>query len=48
MATAPSAKFRIDVDIHNLLMNSASSGPTQRKPRAAHYPTPFFPSTRNC
>ena len=27
MAAPAPAKFRIDVDIHNLLMNSTSSGP---------------------
>ena len=40
--TAP-AKFRIDVDIRNLLMNSASSGPTPAVQTGATLPEPVFP-----
>jgi sulfatase maturation enzyme AslB (radical SAM superfamily) len=40
-ATAP-AKFRIDVDIHNLLMNSASA-PEGPELKGATLPEPVFP-----
>jgi hypothetical protein len=40
-ATAP-VKFRIDVDIHNLLMNSASA-PERPEVKSAALPEPVFP-----
>jgi hypothetical protein len=43
MASPAPAKFRIDVDIHNLLMNSASSGPPPAEARGATLPEPVFP-----
>jgi hypothetical protein len=43
MASAAPAKFRIDVDIHNLLMNSASSGPSPTAVTGATLPEPVFP-----
>jgi len=43
MATASPAKFRIDVDIHNLLMNSAAAQPAIPEPRGATLPEPVFP-----
>jgi len=43
MASPAPAKFRIDVDIHNLLMNSASSGPLPAEARGATLPEPVFP-----
>jgi len=43
MASAAPTKFRIDVDIHNLLMNSASSGPRPAVVKAATLPEPVFP-----
>jgi MoaA/NifB/PqqE/SkfB family radical SAM enzyme len=43
MASAAPAKFRIDVDIHNLLMNSGSSGPAPAAATGATLPTPVFP-----
>ena len=42
MATTAPAKFRIDVDIHNLLMNS-SGGPTLPPAKEATLPDPVFP-----
>jgi hypothetical protein len=41
MATAP--KFRIDVDIHNLLMNSRPGPVLVPKPKGATLPEPVFP-----
>ena len=41
MATAP--KFRIDVDIHNLLMNSAPGPVPVPSPKGAMLPEPVFP-----
>jgi sulfatase maturation enzyme AslB (radical SAM superfamily) len=41
MATAP--KFRIDVDIHNLLMNSKPGPVLVPPPRGATLPEPIFP-----
>jgi MoaA/NifB/PqqE/SkfB family radical SAM enzyme len=41
VATAP--KFRIDVDIHNLLMNSAPGPVPVPKPQGATLPDPVFP-----
>jgi MoaA/NifB/PqqE/SkfB family radical SAM enzyme len=41
MATAP--KFRIDVDIHNLLMNSVPQGPRPPVNRCVALPEPIFP-----
>jgi sulfatase maturation enzyme AslB (radical SAM superfamily) len=41
MATAP--KFRIDVDIHNLLMHSAPSPVKVPAPKGETLPTPVFP-----
>ena len=41
MATAP--KFRIDVDIHNLLMNSASGPVKLPQPKGKTLPEPVFP-----
>jgi MoaA/NifB/PqqE/SkfB family radical SAM enzyme len=43
MAAPATAKFRIDVDIHNLLMNSASAGPQPAKILGATLPEPVFP-----
>jgi hypothetical protein len=43
MASPAPAKFRIDVDIHNLLMNSASSGPKPAEPKGLTLPQPVFP-----
>ncbi|MGD0823771.1 MAG: radical SAM protein, partial [Terriglobales bacterium] len=43
MASPAPAKFRIDVDIHSLLMDSASSGPKAAEPRGATLPEPVFP-----
>ena len=40
MATAP--KFRIDVDIHNLLMHSAAGVPAPA-PKGMKLPDPVFP-----
>ncbi|MBV8052438.1 MAG: hypothetical protein JOZ80_14710, partial [Acidobacteriaceae bacterium] len=40
MATAP--KFRIDVDIHNLLMNTPGPVPVP-KPKGLTLPEPVFP-----
>ena len=41
MATAP--KFRIDVDIHNLLMNSAPKPVLVPKSKGLTLPEPVFP-----
>jgi len=41
MATAQ--KFRIDVDIHNLLMHSAPSPVKVPAPKGENLPTPVFP-----
>lgn len=41
MATAP--KFRIDVDIHNLLMQSAPGPVKVPSPKGATLPQPIFP-----
>ena len=43
MASAAPAKFRIDVDIHNLLMNSGSSGPAPAAAKGATLPDAVFP-----
>lgn len=43
MATSTPAKFRIDVDIHNLLMDSSNSGPTPARPKGLTLPEPVFP-----
>ncbi len=43
MASPAPAKFRIDVDIHNLLMNSASSGPRPAEIKGETLPEPVFP-----
>jgi MoaA/NifB/PqqE/SkfB family radical SAM enzyme len=43
MASPAPAKFRIDVDIHNLLMNSAASGPRPAGVRGVTLPEPVFP-----
>ena len=43
MASSAPAKFRIDVDIHNLLMNSGSTGPKPAEVRGATLPVPVFP-----
>jgi len=43
MASQAPAKFRIDVDIHDLLMDSASSGPKSADARGATLPEPVFP-----
>jgi len=43
MASPAPAKFRIDVDIHNLLMNSGSTGPRPAEARGTTLPTPVFP-----
>jgi len=43
MASPAPAKFRIDVDIHNLLMNSGSTGPKPAEARGTTLPTPVFP-----
>ncbi|HZQ70451.1 MAG TPA: radical SAM/SPASM domain-containing protein [Terriglobales bacterium] len=43
MATTSPAKFRIDVDIHNLLMNSAAGRPAIPEPKGATLPEPVFP-----
>ena len=43
MATPPQAKFRIDADIHNLLMNSSSSGPSPAAAQGETLPQPVFP-----
>ena len=43
MAASAPAKFRIDVDIHNLLMNSSPTGPTPAKATGAVLPEPVFP-----
>ena len=42
MASVAPAKFRIDVDIHNLLINSHSTGPLPRNHGAPPYPSRFF------
>jgi hypothetical protein len=42
MATLAPAKFRIDVDIHNLLMNSGSGGPTPAEAKGTMLPEPVF------
>ncbi|HYH00238.1 MAG TPA: radical SAM protein [Terriglobales bacterium] len=42
MATAP-AKFRIDVAIHDLLMNSAPNKPQPPEPKGLTLPEPVFP-----
>lgn len=41
MATAP--KFRIDVAIHDLLMNGSTQGPRLLKPKGLNLPQPVFP-----
>jgi MoaA/NifB/PqqE/SkfB family radical SAM enzyme len=41
MATAP--RFRIDVDIHNLLVRSSSQRPTPAMPAGLTLPQPIFP-----
>ena len=41
MATVP--KFRIDVDIHNLLMNSAPTAPKAPAAKGTTLPEPVFP-----
>jgi hypothetical protein len=41
MATVP--KFRIDVDIHNLLMSSAPMPPKTPAPKGMTLPEPVFP-----
>lgn len=41
MATAP--KFRIDVAIHDLLMNGANQGPHLLRPKGLSLPEPVFP-----
>jgi MoaA/NifB/PqqE/SkfB family radical SAM enzyme len=43
MASPAPAKFRIDVDIHNLLMNSGSTGPKPAEVRRETLPVPVFP-----
>ena len=43
MASSAPAKFRIDVDIHNLLMNSGSGGPTPAEAKGTTLPEPVFP-----
>jgi sulfatase maturation enzyme AslB (radical SAM superfamily) len=43
MASTAPAKFRIDVDIHNLLMNSGSGGPTPVAQHGESLPEPVFP-----
>ena len=43
MASPAPAKFRIDVDIHNLLMNSGSTGPKPAEALGTTLPTPVFP-----
>src|SRR5246127_1555938 len=43
MATPAQTKFRIDVDIHNLLMNSGSSGPSPAAVKGETLPQPVFP-----
>jgi MoaA/NifB/PqqE/SkfB family radical SAM enzyme len=43
MATPAPAKFRIDVDIHNLLMNSGSTGPKPAEVMGTTLPVPVFP-----
>ena len=43
MATTAPAKFRIDVDIHNLLMGSSSDGPQPPEPKGLTLPEPVFP-----
>jgi MoaA/NifB/PqqE/SkfB family radical SAM enzyme len=43
MASPAPAKFRIDVDIHNLLMNSGSTGPKPAEVRGETLPVPVFP-----
>jgi hypothetical protein len=41
MATA--AKFRIDVAIHDLLMNSTQRSPAQAEAKGLTFPEPIFP-----
>ena len=43
MASPAPANFRIDVDIHNLLMNTASSGPKPHEVTGAPFADPVFP-----
>jgi hypothetical protein len=43
MATPAPAKFRIDVSIHNLLMNSPSGLPIVPTPKGMTLPEPIFP-----
>jgi MoaA/NifB/PqqE/SkfB family radical SAM enzyme len=43
MASPAPAKFRIDVDIHNLLMNSGSGGPSPAEAKGTTLPEPVFP-----
>jgi len=43
MATPAPAKFRIDVDIHNLLMNSNPAAPRPPAPKGMTLPEPVFP-----
>ncbi|HMC72801.1 MAG TPA: radical SAM protein [Terriglobales bacterium] len=43
MATSAPAKFRIDVSIHNLLMNSPTGAPAPPKPKGMTLPEPVFP-----
>jgi MoaA/NifB/PqqE/SkfB family radical SAM enzyme len=43
MATPVPAKFRIDVSIHNLLMNSPSGRPVVPTPKGMSLPEPIFP-----
>jgi len=43
MATPAPTKFRIDVSIHNLLMNSPSGLPVVPTPKGMILPEPIFP-----
>jgi len=43
MASPAPAKFRIDVDIHNLLANTGSTGPTPGRIKGAKLPDAVFP-----
>jgi len=43
VATSAPPKFRIDVSIHNLLMNAPSGGPAIPEPKGMTLPEPVFP-----
>ena len=43
MATSPVPKFRIDEDVHDVLMGSGAEVPTPPSPNGATLPEPFFP-----